>query len=82
MFKNKTIFFSSHTRSRLLFHFILFYFIHFSYVNTDIFLICFDIARRETLDLVTTEYVPDVREYCPTALMLVSIIIIIIYYCY
>jgi hypothetical protein len=44
----------------------------YSYPGTDIFLICFDIARKSTFDLVTEEYVPQVRLHCPEALMLVK----------
>lgn len=38
-----------------------------SYPNTDVFLICFSVASRSSLDNVKDKWLPEIRAHCPNA---------------
>ena len=37
-----------------------------SYPQTDIFLICFDIANRSSFDSITSRWIPETKHHCPS----------------
>ena len=44
---------------------------HQSYPQTDVFLFCFDITNRESLDNISSKWIPDTMHYCPSTPFLI-----------